>query len=271
MQILSETTTINTTTWKVNIFAHLSAHRNVVQWNGCHIQTPSLPICLPLTHFYRSLHSINFTEITNENNQHHSKQSALYLLFKETSETFFFCMYRVTHHREVVFHVQARISVYESQFIANEVNSNYIIPEIVYCDLSFKSDVLYTFHVWSMIILYLFYESIGISTALIIMLHVLDWLCFSCCQSFWNIGPIDDVEKGFDVVQSHIFVLQIVCVLPNIDAKQWDQTWTEIREIQKWRMTQSNLKNTIYFIPVVASNGSWLAQVASCTVPVFLL
>ena len=48
---------------------------------------------------------------------------------------------------------------------------------------------------------------------------------FGLLEALSNILPVHDVEDGIDVVWSDIFVLKVVGMLPDINAKQGDQTW----------------------------------------------
>lgn len=41
--------------------------------------------------------------------------------------------------------------------------------------------------------------------------------------AFVDVGPVDDVEEGFDVVGAQVLVLQVVGVLPHVQTKQRHQ------------------------------------------------
>lgn len=51
--------------------------------------------------------------------------------------------------------------------------------------------------------------------------------CFanSLLVSFTNITPVCDIVDWLDVVRAHVFILKIVSMFPDINAKQWYQTY----------------------------------------------
>lgn len=51
------------------------------------------------------------------------------------------------------------------------------------------------------------------------------FLLLGSLKSLCNIFPVYNVPYGFNVVRSDVFVLEIVCMLPDIDAEQWDETF----------------------------------------------
>lgn len=52
----------------------------------------------------------------------------------------------------------------------------------------------------------------------------LNALSFCCCEACGHISPIDDIKNGLNIIGTNIFVLDVVCVLPDVDAEQWNQT-----------------------------------------------
>ena len=51
-------------------------------------------------------------------------------------------------------------------------------------------------------------------------------LCLnSACKFLADVIPVENLEKGFDVVGAAVLVLQVVGVLPDIDAEDGTQTW----------------------------------------------
>lgn len=65
---------------------------------------------------------------------------------------------------------------------------------------------------------------------------------FSGGQSSRNIIPVDHIENGFNVVQTKVFVLQVVGMFPNVDTQQWHQTFEK--------------KNNFYFAIVIHFDDS---------------
>ena len=49
-------------------------------------------------------------------------------------------------------------------------------------------------------------------------------LLLSLLESLADILPVGDIPDGFHVVGTHVLILQVICVLPHIDAKQWHET-----------------------------------------------
>lgn len=50
-------------------------------------------------------------------------------------------------------------------------------------------------------------------------------LLLGSLKALVNILPLYNVPYGFNVVGSDVFVLEIVRVFPDINAKQWDETF----------------------------------------------
>src|SRR6218665_2899734 len=44
-----------------------------------------------------------------------------------------------------------------------------------------------------------------------------------CSQSLGDILPVGNVPNCFDIIRTHILVLEIICMLPHINSKQWHQ------------------------------------------------
>lgn len=40
-----------------------------------------------------------------------------------------------------------------------------------------------------------------------------------------DVIPVRNFKYGFDVIRTYVFVLEIVCVLPNVDTEEGNQTW----------------------------------------------
>lgn len=54
----------------------------------------------------------------------------------------------------------------------------------------------------------------------------LDESLFLCSlETLAHILPVDDVPDGLHVVRPDVFVLQVVGVLPDVDAQEWDEAW----------------------------------------------
>lgn len=49
-------------------------------------------------------------------------------------------------------------------------------------------------------------------------------LQFSSSETCRYIIPIDYIKNGLNIIGTNIFVLNVVCMLPNIDAEQRNQT-----------------------------------------------
>lgn len=50
-------------------------------------------------------------------------------------------------------------------------------------------------------------------------------LLLGSLEALMDIFPVYNVPYGFNVVGSDVFVLKIVCVLPDVNAEQWDETF----------------------------------------------
>ena len=49
-------------------------------------------------------------------------------------------------------------------------------------------------------------------------------LLLRLCQTLGDIGPVEDVEDGVNVRAAQVLVLQVVRVLPHVNAEQGHQT-----------------------------------------------
>lgn len=58
-------------------------------------------------------------------------------------------------------------------------------------------------------------------------------LLLGSLKALINIFPVYNVPYGFNIVGSDIFVLQIVRMLPDINAEQWDETFKK-KNKKKW-------------------------------------
>ena len=63
-------------------------------------------------------------------------------------------------------------------------------------------------------------------------------------KTFWDVVPIGHLPYGFHVIWSGIFVLQIVSMLPNVDAEQWNQAGDSFKWILVWHW---NCTKTAWF------------------------
>lgn len=53
----------------------------------------------------------------------------------------------------------------------------------------------------------------------------MDWdLLFGSLETLADVLPVDNVPYGLDVVRSHVLVLKVVGMLPNVDTKKRDET-----------------------------------------------
>lgn len=53
-----------------------------------------------------------------------------------------------------------------------------------------------------------------------------DWdLLFGSLETLADVLPVDNVPYGLDVIRSHVLVLKVVGMLPNVDTKKRDETW----------------------------------------------
>lgn len=49
-------------------------------------------------------------------------------------------------------------------------------------------------------------------------------LLFGSLETLADVLPVDNVPDGLDVVRSHVLVLKVVGMLPNVDTKKRDET-----------------------------------------------
>ena len=56
-------------------------------------------------------------------------------------------------------------------------------------------------------------------------------LLLRLCQTLGDIGPVEDVEDGVNVRAAQVLVLQVVRVLPNVNAEQWHQTSRRLQRV----------------------------------------
>ena len=48
--------------------------------------------------------------------------------------------------------------------------------------------------------------------------------CVRLCEPVAGVVPVDHVPHGLEVVRAHVLVLEVVCVLPHVDAENGNQT-----------------------------------------------
>ena len=56
-------------------------------------------------------------------------------------------------------------------------------------------------------------------------------LLLRLCQALGDIGPVENVEDGVNVRAAQVLVLQVVRVLPNVNAEQGHQTSRRLQRI----------------------------------------
>ena len=43
-------------------------------------------------------------------------------------------------------------------------------------------------------------------------------------KSLIDVFPVGNVPNGFNVIRANILILKIICMFPDINSKQWNQT-----------------------------------------------
>jgi len=61
---------------------------------------------------------------------------------------------------------------------------------------------------------------------------------FGCNKSFSNILPVHHFPDGLHIFRSHIFVLQVVRMLPHINAKEGNKPWENGQTAIRMRLPQ---------------------------------
>lgn len=55
--------------------------------------------------------------------------------------------------------------------------------------------------------------------------NLVDWLLlFGSLETFAHVLPVDNVPDGLHIVRSHVFVLQVVGMLPDVNTKKRNET-----------------------------------------------